>query len=657
MIALRPTASCVLVLLVAGVVLAGHSQAEEIPAIARRIPPVGLQPSEAQLDSLSKAVADARARLDAIEGLPADQHADVAIFIKAVDYALRHREFYQKGDFKKAADLLKIAQQRCASLEKGQAPWAKQSGLVVRGYQSQIDGSPQPYGLEIPKGLDLQKPATLFVWLHGRGDKTTDLHFIDQRLKRGGKIKTPGAMIVHPFGRQCIGFKSAGEIDVLDVVADVKRRYKIDPDRVVLMGFSMGGAGVWHIAAHYPSQWVAASPGAGFAETAQYTRLKREDYPPVYEQKLWGAYDVPGYVRNLFNLPITVYSGEIDKQIQAARVMEAAFKSQGRTLPHLIGPGMGHKYHPDTLKTLLGKMQQAAKAGRNQTPDEVFLQTRTLRYNRVHWVKALSLQEHWKDSRINARRSGADELTVTTQNINALELSPFQTSAAVTVKIDGQVVQVPADRATAAVQLHRTADGAWKAGVKQTDALQKKHGLQGPIDDAFMAPFLVVLPSGKSSHPQFQKWMEFEVQHMKNRWRALFRGDLRIKKDVDVTAEDMAKYHLVVWGDPASNKLLAKAKLPVTWSADGASFTLGGKTYDAASHAPVQIYPNPHQPDRYLVLNSGPTFREAHDRTNSLQNPKLPDWAVIGLDQLPNGETPGQVKAAGFFDENWQIVH
>jgi len=657
-------------LLFTTLLLCSHAaQGEEFPPVKRLIPPQGLQPSEAQLDELSAGVMQVRSKLNSIKNLKAADRADVEILTKAVDYALRHREFYQPGDFKKASGLLTLANRRCQSLERGEAPWSKSSGLVVRGYVSQIDGSAQPYGLEIPQKLDLNKPAALYVWLHGRGDKTTDLHFIDQRLKRGGKVRPAGAIVVHPFGRHCMGFKSAGEIDVLDVVADVKRRYNIDPDRVVLMGFSMGGAGVWHIAAHYPTQWVAASPGAGFAETAQYTRLKREDYPPSYEQKLWGAYDVPNYVRNLFNLPITAYSGEIDKQIQAARVMETAFKSEGRTLPHLIGPGMGHKYHPDTLKTLLQKMQLAAKTGRPHTPQKVALQTRTLRYNRVYWVEALALKQHWKDSRIDAEITAPREITVSTKNVTRLRLSPWKDTAAATVKIDGATLQIPAASGSTAsgstvlrspaIELHRSAGGAWAVAslaTKSAAGLRKQHGLQGPIDDAFLAPFLVVLPSGKSKHARFQQWMEFELQHFAARWRALYRGELRIKKDVDVTPEDMSRYNLIVWGDPASNKLLAGAELPVSWTADGSHFTIAGQKYDAASHAPVQIYPNPLQPSKYIVLNSGPTFREAHDRTNSLQNPKLPDWAVFSLDQPPSGQAAGKVVAAGFFDEAWQIA-
>ena len=54
-----------------------------------------------------------------------------------------------------------------------------------------------------------------------------------------------GGIVLHPFGRQCFGYKSAGAIDVLHAIEDVKAKYPIDPDRIVLYGFSMGGGPVF----------------------------------------------------------------------------------------------------------------------------------------------------------------------------------------------------------------------------------------------------------------------------------------------------------------------------------------------------------------------------------------------------------------------------
>lgn len=623
------------------------------PKIERRLPPPGIEIPLAQRERLAAEVSKLKDELAGIGDV--EQSEDVELFVKAVDFALLHNEFYNAKDVEKADRLLKSAQDRLSQMKAGETPWHRQQGLVVRGYRSRIDDSVQPYGLEIPSDVDFQKRVPLYIWLHGRGDSATDLHFIDQRQTKPGQIQPPGAIVVHPFGRHCVGFKSAGEMDVWEAVADVARKYQIDFDRIVLMGFSMGGAGVWHLGAHYPTP-VAISAGAGFAETARYQNLTPEKYPPWYEQRLWGQYDVPDYTRNLFNTTVVAYSGELDKQIQAARVMEEAYREHGRELTHIIGPGMGHKYHPDSLKEILAKMDEAVQGGLDRTPKKVTLQTKTLRYNSMFWVEARGLQEHWRDARVDAEFVDNSHIKVSTKNISELRLIPHPKMAEVVIEIDGETVQVPkfGDRARV-VDLKR--DDKWQLANPREyrEGLKKRIGLHGPIDDAFMEPFLVVLPSRKSSNARVQAWIEFEQQHFIDRWRALMRGELRVKRDIDVTDDDLLNYHLVAWGTPETNRFLnilasPNSGNPIRWTSDVVQ--VGGQSFAADHHVPVFIYPNG---DKYLVVNSGLTFREGHDRTNSLQNPKLPDWAVIDIRQPPNELTPGKVVAADFFDEKWQL--
>ncbi|QDU97376.1 alpha/beta hydrolase [Lignipirellula cremea] len=627
------------------------SAAEPAP-IRRLLPPAGIALEPAVEADLSARVAALRQRCDQLADQPL--LPDAEIFVKAVELALEHREFYKPTDVQLARQQLDLAEERLSQLEQNKSPWRQAQGLVVRGYRSEIDDSAQPYGLEIPADLPAGKPVPLYVWLHGRGDKSTDLHFIQGRLTKAGQIHPQGAIVVHPFGRQCIGFKSAGEVDVLDVVAHVRQQYSIDPQRIVLMGFSMGGAGCWHLGAHYADHWVAMSPGAGFAETAQYTHLQPADYPPSYEQKLWGLYDVPDYVRNLLNLPVIAYSGEEDRQIQAAQVMEKAFASQGEKLTHLLGPGMGHRYHPDTLAEILRRIDTAVQTGLDPHPKQVHLQTRTLRYSQMFWVQALGLGEHWKDARIDAEYDDAGQLTLATQNITALRITLPAAKANGRILIDGQ--QLMAKR-SAQDDLRLALQGDRWVDVSQTKeqpTLAKRPGLQGPIDDIFMEPFLVVLPTGKSHSAEIDAWVQAEVQHLQSRWRALFRGELPMKKDTDITDEDIAQRHLLLFGDPSSNQLIARLQdgLPITFTDD--HLTVGQEQFSRGVHLPALIYPNPLNRSKYVVLNSGPTFREDHDRTNSLQNPKLPDWAILDLRQPPSGSAPARIAAAGFFDELWQ---
>ncbi|MCA9262968.1 MAG: prolyl oligopeptidase family serine peptidase, partial [Planctomycetales bacterium] len=492
------------------------------------------------------------------------------------------------------------------------------------------------------------------------GDKVTELAFLDQRQRNRGELTSDNAIVLHPFGRYCNGFKSAGEIDVLEAIAAVQQHYRIDPQRIVIAGFSMGGAGAWHLGAHYAEHWAAVHAGAGFAETSRYQRLQPQDYPPEYEQTLWRVYDVPNYVRNLFHVPVLAYSGEMDKQIQAARVMEEAYQQEGRELAHEIGPGMGHKYHPESLERVERFVHDALKRGRDSYPEQITLQTMTLRYPSYHWVKMLGLNEHWKDSRIDAQRYADGRVELATKNVDAFQVtSPWSDverfHQAFRLTVDGVMLDVPADVARQSLTLTRAGD-RWQVVDRFPPAgtLRKVPGLQGPLDDVWLEPFLVVMPSGTCAHRSVTRWVDFELEHLQDRWRRLFRGEPRVKRDVEVTAEDLQTYHIIVWGDPSSNALLRRAvpELPLRWTAE--ELSIGERSYDAREHVPQLIYPNPLSPGKYLVVNSGLTFRENHDRTNSLQNPKLPDWAVVGLSQDPNSESPGKIEAAGFFNETWQ---
>ena len=633
---------------------------EKIP---HKIPPQGVEIEKGKLDTLGHRLQALQIAMELPQARGA-LSADVSALVKGVQWAVDLGEFYSPSHVDIAKSVLGEAERRVALLAAGKNDWTRSTGLVVRGYYSSIDGSPQPYGLEIPENFDFEKPAPLYVWLHGRGDKTTDMHFIHQRMTRKSQIAPADAIVVHPFGRHCMGFKSAGEIDVLECVQHVSQQYNIDPRRVVLMGFSMGGAGAWHVGAHYADHWVAVGPGAGFAETKEYNRMQPENYPAKYVQTLWGMYDVPNYVRNLFNLPVVAYSGELDKQIQAARVMERAFEAEGSKLPHVIGPGMGHRYHPDSLAQILKQMDEAVQQGQSEIPKKVKLQTQTLRYNRMHWLKVTGLAKHWQDSRVDAEIVDSQTYHLTTRNVTALTLDPALSLNGATIKIDDQVIQIPRTKAlqiSEAVYLTKAKgsgeEEAWKRAASEPKGLVKRPGLQGPIDDAFLSSFLVVLPSKKSANPNVERWVHFELKHFLHRWKTLYRGVPKVKWDKDVSQEDIRTNNLIVFGDTRSNTLLQlvmqkKESLPIQWNQQ--SLVVNGKTYESDSHVPVMIYPNPLNQQKYIVLNSGPTHREGHDRTNSLQNPKLPDWSVIDLSSPPTDIVPGRIVDTGFFNEVWK---
>ena len=147
--------------------------------------------------------------------------------------------------------------------------------------------------------------------------------------------------------------------------------------------------------------------------------------------------------------------------------------------------------------------------------------------------------------------------------------------------------------------------------------------------------------------------MESEETRAIKEWRREFRGEAQVRKDSEVTDAEIAASNLVLWGDPSSNRILARIadKLPVKWTASG--IVVGKDRFSPETHAAILIYPNPLNPTKYVVLNSGFTFREADYLSNARQTPKLPDYAVADLTTPPDGRFPGKIVSAGFFNEQW----
>lgn len=653
-----------------GLMTAGPALSHGAARPVRIAPPPGITIDPGAREELQKSVADLEDRIRHLRSMFGNQprarslFPDIEIFHKAVHWALAHDEFLRSNDVAIARSLLKQGLERAALLAEGRAPWQTATGLVVRGFVSRIDGSIQPYGLVVPASFtsESNREHRLDVWLHGRDNHLTEVKFLGDRLRSAGDFTPTDTFVLHPYGRYCNAFKFAGETDVFEALEHVAAHYPIDRTRMAIRGFSMGGAGTWHLAAHHGGFWTAAAPGAGFAETAEYTKaLNKEPKPAWFEQKLWHLYDATDYAANLFNLPTIAYSGELDKQKQAADVMERAMKAEGLELTHLIGPGVEHKYEPKTKRELARQFDALMARGNDPWPDHVRLTTWTLRYNRNKWVTIDAMERHWERARVDADITGK-ELTITTTNVNRFTLTipprhatSLQPGETLVAHIDAQPVRVrQPEKKPWSVTLAKRG-GSWKQANSETPReLRKHHGLQGPIDDAFMESFLVVQPTGEPQNPAVHKWAMNELAHFTNEWRAQFRGHAPLKKDTDVTPQDIQQHHLVLFGDPASQRLFARvaSRLPVRW--DKKKVQIGAGAFPADQCVPAFIYPNPLNPARYVVINSGFTFWREGSASNAQQTPKLPDFAI--LDVTEPSPSPVSVRYAGFFDERWEVT-
>ncbi len=587
---------------------------------------------------------------------------DLEIYFKAVDWALRYDEFYKTSEFVVAAELLVTGKERAAQLASGVAPWTELTGLVVRGYRSRVDGSVQPYGLVIPDTWrkETAQQFRLDVWLHGRDDTLTELKFIDQHQRNRGEFTPANTFVLHAYGRYCNAFKFAGETDVFEAMEHARSQYPIDDSRLAIRGFSMGGGGCWHLAAHYPGVWAVAAPGAGFSESAEYLgKLKKEPFPPSWEQSLWELYNATDAALNFFNLPVVAYNGDQDKQKQAADMMQSAMLEDGLYLTRVTGQNVGHKYTPAAKAELSEKIDAIVAVGKDEVPVKVKFETVTLRYPQSHWVRLETLDEHWKTARVDAELLPNDKVAVRVTNVAAFSLvfaagdCPLNAIGSVQVDINGQIVTANGPMSDRSWQgRFEKQNGTWKSVEQFAGGLKKRPELQGPIDDAWFDSFIMVEPGAEGFHSETDAWVKRELDWMQTNWRGTFRGDAPVKSATAITDKDIANHHLVLWGDPKSNPLIAKIlrELPLEWTAD--KVMLKGGEADAKQNVPVMVFPNPLNPKKYVVINSGFTFRAFG--SNADQTPKLPDYAIIDVTKPATGVAPGGVVTAGFFDEEWR---
>lgn len=634
-----------------------------------RVPPPGIEIAVEDRMELANGAAELGIQIEALKSSLRNKPnllellPDVEVYRKAVLWAVTYNEFYRSNELAVARSLLEQGLERVRQLGAGQTPWTAATGLVVRGYTSKIDGSVQPYGLVVPASFakNRKRSHRLDVWLHGRDNHLSELKFINERQKSSGEFTPPEAFVLHPYGRYCNAFKFAGEVDVFEALGHALTQYPIDDQRLAIRGFSMGGAGAWHLAVHHAGFWAAASPGAGFAETANYTKaMSQEPKPPTYEQKLWHLYNATDYALNLFNCPTIAYSGQLDKQKQAADAMAEAMKAEGLQLTHLIGPGVEHKYEPGAKLELARRFDEIMFRGRSPFPNPIRFTTWTLRYNQMGWVTADALERHWERAVVNAELAPSG-LTASTTNIAAITFSlpprMGPPGEKVSATIDGQTFRLKSPVAQPWSASFRRTGRKWSlATTSGSRSLRKSHGLQGPIDDAFLDSFLMVAPTGRPLSEATGAWVQSELAHATNEWRAQFRGDAPVKSDVEVLISDISDRNLIIWGDPQSNKLLARMmnKLPVRWTKT--EVKMGRHAYPATRTMPVMIYPNPLNPRRYVVLNSGFTFCDFGSASNAQQTPKLPDFAIVDTTVEKASRLRDGIRFAGFFGERWELM-
>jgi predicted esterase len=269
--------------------------------------------------------AAAKARAAKIqESLKTKNRDGLVAAVPSADYRLSLFELARAGeinfdriDFRAT---LKEATSMLDTLEAGNDPFAARRGEFKKAYRSKIDSTLQPYQVFVPAGYDKSKAFPLVIALHGMGG---DENSYFQAYAQGAfkvEAEKHGYLVACPKGRKPASmYIGDAEKDVMDVIAEMRRDYNIDPDRIYLTGHSMGGYGTWSVAMNHPEVFAALAPVSGGANN-------------------------PAAMSKIAHIPQLVVHGDTDPTVpvERSRVMVAAGKKLGAEIKYIEVPGGDH---------------------------------------------------------------------------------------------------------------------------------------------------------------------------------------------------------------------------------------------------------------------------------------------------------------------------
>ncbi|MEY5044477.1 MAG: hypothetical protein RJA19_1704 [Bacteroidota bacterium] len=119
------------------------------------------------------------------------------------------------------------------------------------------EGAPYPFVVATQHDSLLEGGAPILLFLHGRSLSGTQLELVQRygvidAMKRGSRVP---ALVVAPQLKKGESWDPQRVAGLLDWV---ENRYKTDPDRVYVVGMSLGGYGTMDVAGAYPERFAAA---------------------------------------------------------------------------------------------------------------------------------------------------------------------------------------------------------------------------------------------------------------------------------------------------------------------------------------------------------------------------------------------------------------
>ncbi len=557
----------------------------------------------------------------------------------------------------------------------------RQKDMTVRvTFRSEMDESAQHFSVRPPSNFDPERTYALIFSLHGASVRS------DGQV--GSYAPKDWAFVVAPTNRRRFGFdwQDWGRRDALEVLEQVQKRYRIDPDRIYLTGHSMGGHGVWHVGLHHADRFAAMAPSAGWNSFPLYGPMylrKDYNYAPPALRSIWERViqedRTEAFMENALNVPAFVLHGSDDDDVPVTHARRAVemLTGLGYEVTYREKPGKNHWWDegdlPGTACVDYPEMMAFFKERtRNPVPKRVVFKTTNLGINdRLYWVQVDGLERLYEDARIEAELVDDHTIRVIAENVAGVTLHPTDAlvdAERITVEVNGLRMgdfrlEPGGDNPQSAIRnpqsflplsFHVRKDGTFRAGPMKKRRFQKTPEQYGPIKAAYFSPFVFVYGTAGDAE---QNALNLHLARIKAQlwwWRA--NGHVHVVADEAVDARMIEEYNLILFGGPESNTVMARIAGELPISVQPGEITVGDRKIEGEGWAVRMIYPNPLNRRRFVLVNAG-TDVEGMRLTEVLGTMHsaagLPDYIIYNREVKTKGW--GGVTAAGFFDQTWRL--
>ena len=526
---------------------------------------------------------------------------------------------------------------------------------------SAIDSSVQYYAVLPPKDYTPDKEYALILTCHGAG------------VEAAGQVNayTPKdwSFIVAPTNRRPFGFdwQDWGRLDALEVIDDVKHRYPIDDNRVYLTGHSMGGHGTWAVGLQHPDLFAAIAPSAGWTSFTLYVPYILRKGKIFASPQLWNILErslreeqLPAFVENALNLPVYVLQGEKDESVPSfhPRLMVQTMKKLGYEVEYKEVAGKGHWWDEEDIEgtacvnwpELMSFLREKV---RNPYPRHVIYRTADIGLNnKVYWIRIDSPEQVAADSRIEAQIEGNTLIVVKLVNIKRFTLLlnralvPF---GRLTIAVNGQNLYYDF-KEEGPLTISKRGDKFIIAKHKPRK-LEKNAKMFGPIKQGFFSPFVLVYGTRESAD------LNLHIARLvAQRWYRRGNGYVRIIPDTSVDTKIIKDYNLVLIGNPKTNTVWNSIDKRLPIKVEDHRILLNKNIIKGNHLGTIFVYPNPLNTNKFVVCIGG-TDSTGIKLTRLFSifyaGEGLPDFLVFDNSIRLWGWAG--IKAAGFFDNNWNL--